>query len=138
MLTTGLDCDEFDPMTWREPYMWVRWATVGIGQVITVDDDVLPPEVTINQLILFKQKQPDSLHSTHGRNAKPGCIYNYQRENHERSRRSCHPAWSCKDIVGMHKAYEAKHGRPETDEVCWRTKVTRPAHIPLASEKIKT
>eukprot|EP00959_Pyramimonas_sp_CCMP1952_P438818 9186932-Pyramimonas_sp.AAC.1 len=68
-------------MTWREPYMWVRWATVGIGQVITVDDDVLPPEVTINQLILFKQKQPDSLHSTHGRNAKPGCIYNYQQTN---------------------------------------------------------
>jgi hypothetical protein len=59
------------------------------------------------------------------------CIYNYQRENHERSRRSCHPSWSCKDVIGMHKAYEAKHERPETDEVCWRTKVTRPTHINL-------
>jgi hypothetical protein len=46
--------------------------------VITVDDDVLPLERTITRLLEAKLQHPDCLHATHGRNPRPGCVYNFQ------------------------------------------------------------
>jgi hypothetical protein len=46
--------------------------------VLTVDDDVLPDEAAVNELVRAKLKDPDRLHSLHGRNPQAGCVYNFQ------------------------------------------------------------
>ena len=48
------------------------------------------------------------------------CTWNYQREPHTKGERQCKPEFQCKDVIGMHKAYEEEHGHPESAEVCWR------------------
>eukprot|EP00238_Polyblepharides_amylifera_P010148 CAMPEP_0196594792 /NCGR_PEP_ID=MMETSP1081-20130531/79298_1 /TAXON_ID=36882 /ORGANISM="Pyramimonas amylifera, Strain CCMP720" /LENGTH=405 /DNA_ID=CAMNT_0041919147 /DNA_START=21 /DNA_END=1241 /DNA_ORIENTATION=+ len=46
--------------------------------VLTMDDDVLPPEETVNSLLLARRDDPNRLHGTHGRNPHSGCTYNFQ------------------------------------------------------------